>query len=84
MQDCRIFRVGGAAWYFPEIGKADFGRGALEDEEACWVGWRRRMEDQGADYQVGILWIASQEGGEGDGVLTEGWGDGYLDWLGGG
>ena len=48
------------------------------------MGRRRRLEDQGADYQVGVFYVTGQEGGERDGVLAESSGDGYLDWLGGG
>lgn len=78
-------RVGGfaaAAGDFPEVGEAALACCALGDEEA-WgrVGWGGGGggEYEGADDEVGVLCVLSEEGGEGDGEMAEGRGDVDLD-----
>lgn len=76
-------RVGGfaaAAGDFPEVGEAALACCALGDEEARGrVGWGGGGEYEGADGEVGVLCVLSEEGGEGDGEMAEGGGDVDLD-----
>lgn len=82
MQNRRIGDFAAAAGDFPPIGEAAFGCCALDDEETrrrCrWCG---RREYEAADDEVGVLFVAGEEGGEGDSEMVER--RGYVDLDGG-
>lgn len=72
MQNRRIGDLAAAAGYFPPVGEAAFGCCALDDEETGgWCGWCGRREYEAADDDVGVLFVAGEEGGEGDCEMAE-------------
>ena len=68
MQDGGIISFGAAAGYFPFVREPALSGGALDEKKLFRVG---TGEDEGVEGEVGVSWIAGEEGGERNGERRE-------------